>query len=108
MPTTYGIEKADLAAAEPQDFCRSRHPTFLRDLLLQISNGLPPGSKGFDFRNLKVERQKPGGEWVAIVRFRIAVPGESAQSMRAIASFDPENCKTGEWSVHRGEEEGSH
>lgn len=108
MPTTYDIEKVDLTAAEPKDICRIGHPTFLRDLLLQISNGLPPGSKGFDFRNLKVERQRPDGEWVAMVRFNIVVPGEPAQSMRAVAPFDPENCKTGEWLIHRGEEVGRH
>lgn len=101
MPTTYDIEKADLTAAEPKDICRTRHPTFLRDLLLQISNGLPPGSNGFEFRDLKVGRKKLGGKWVASVRFLITLPGKPAHTMLAIASFDPKNCETGEWSFPR-------
>lgn len=101
-PTTYDIEKADLTAPEPTDICSIHHPTFLRDQLLRISGGLPPGSAGFEFRDFRVGRQKPNQEWVAVVRFRIAFPGEPAHSMRAVASFDRENCKTGEWSVRQG------
>lgn len=101
-PTTYDIEKSDLIAPEPNDICRTRKPAFLRDLLLQITEGLPPGSSGFDFRNLSVDRPEPNGKWTVTVRFEAALPGETAQIMRAVAAFDPENCTTGEWLVERG------
>ncbi|MED5543765.1 MAG: hypothetical protein VYD90_00790 [Pseudomonadota bacterium] len=98
-PTTYAIDKADLSAPEPADICRTRNAAFLRDVLLQISAVLPPGSRGLDFRQFRVDEADDKGTWTATVGFQVALPGEPAQAMRAVASFDPEDCTTGEWSV---------
>lgn len=101
--TTYDIGAADLTATEPNDICRTRHPAFLRDLLLRISAGLPPGSSGFEFIHFTVDKPKLNGEWAAMVRFRAALPGEPVQTMRTVAPFNPEDCTTGAWSLYRRE-----
>ncbi len=98
-PTTYSINKADLSAPEPGDICRTRNAAFLRDVLLKISAVLPPGSRGLDFRQFRVDEADDKGPWTATVGFQVTLPGEPAQAMRAVASFDPEDCRVGEWSV---------
>ncbi|TYC85479.1 hypothetical protein [Novosphingobium sp. BW1] len=101
-PTTYDIDKADLSAPEPGDICRTRNAAFLRDVLLQISAVLPSGSRGLDFRKFRVDQADNKGLWTATVGFQVGLPGEPAQAMHAVASFDPEDCTTGEWSVRDG------
>lgn len=104
-PTTYAIAKADLTAAAPRDICRTRDAAFLRNVLLKISAALPPGSSGFDFTDFSVAESGADGKRTATVRFRIALPDKPAQTLHAVASFDPETCATGEWAVDPGEGE---
>jgi len=73
-------------------------------VLLKITETLPPGSSGFDFTDFSVTEPGADGKRTATVHFRIALPDKPAQTLRAVAAFDPETCATGTWAVDPGED----
>lgn len=94
-PTSYHIESADLAAAEPGDICRSRDAAFLRNLLLRVTAILPAGTSAFEFVSFDVEDDPEDDGSLATVRFRATLPGEKPEEMVATGAFDAPSCAVG-------------
>lgn len=94
-PTGYFIGKADLSGAQPRDICTARNPAFLRDLLLRVTAALPPGTSGFAFEDFGAQPIPGKQGMTAVLHFRAASPGGSAQPMFAAGPFDPESCIVG-------------
>lgn len=94
-PTSYHIESADLAAAEPGDICRSRDAAFLRNLLLRVTAILPAGTSAFEFVSFDVEDDSEGDGKLATVRFLATLPGGKPQEMYATGAFETPGCAVG-------------